>query len=191
MVSSQRNKSKTIVFFRSDIFCPQKGEPREQINGITAFIDGSAIYGSDVETSFGLREPVKVREGDNGTTTTIPGARLKTQKDRRNNEALPSRDQCGFRSPQGTKSNPKPNPTPDDLTSGDTRAIVQPALTSMHTLFLHEHNRIVDALQQFWRSQNHTKDLPAQKREDFIFEACFIKYFIFQRLPLWMTGRIF
>ena len=167
--SNQRNKSNSFVFFRSDIFCPKKGEPREQINEITAFIDGSAIYGSDKETSFGLRESVKVRDGDNGKTTTIPGARLKTQKDRRNNEALPSRDQCGFRSPQGTKNNPKPNPTPDDLTSGDTRAIVQPALTSMHTLFLHEHNRIVDALQQLWRSQNHTKDLPAHKREEFIF----------------------
>ena len=151
--------------FRSDIFCPQEGDPREQINGVTAFIDGSSIYGSDNETSIGLRDTVTVA-GGNGRTTSIPAARLKTQEDGKH-EALPRRSQCGFGSPRKSGS----NPTPDDLTGGDGRAIEQPGLTSMHTLFLREHNRIVDHLKRLWNSRPETKDLSAQSREDFIFEV--------------------
>ena len=147
--------------FRSDVFCPKEGDPREQINGVTAFIDGSSIYGSDDETAIGLRDTVTV------AGQTIPAARLKTQKDSEQREALPSRSQCGFDSPQKAGS----NPTPDDLTGGDGRAVVQPGLASIHTLFLHEHNRIVDALKQLWDSQASTKDLSAQSREEFIFEV--------------------
>ena len=85
--------------------------------------------------------------------------------------ALPSRGQCGFGSPHKSDRVPKPNPTPDDLTSGDTRAIVQPGLTSIHTLFMYEHNRIVDALLPLWKAHASTKDLSAHTREDFIYEV--------------------
>ena len=155
--------------FRSDIFCGGPGEPREQINGVTAFIDGSSVYGSDEETSIGLRDTVTV-VGTNGETSSIPAARLKTQKDDEKHEVLPSRSQCGFGSPQKTGTS-QPNPTPDDLTGGDGRAVVQPGLTSIHTLFLHEHNRIVDALKQLWDSHASTKDLSAHLREEFIFQV--------------------
>ena len=163
---------RSFLIIRSDIFCPQKGKPREQINGITAFIDGSSIYGSDDETSIGLRETVPV-PGVNGKTSNVPGARLKTQnKDNgKGNGALPSRGQCGFGSPHKSERVPKPNPTPDDLTSGDTRAIVQPTLTSIHTLFMNEHNRIVNALLPLWKAHASTKDLSAHTREDFIYEV--------------------
>ena len=140
------------------------------MNGITAFIDGSNIYGSDDETSIGLRDVVHVT-GANGKKRTTPGARLKTQKDGAKNEHLPTRRQCGFASP------PKESavPTQDDLTGGDVRAVVQPGLTSIHTLFLQEHNRIVDALKVLWEDEAKTKDLSTHAREDFIFQVGILK----------------
>ena len=155
-----------MQIFRSDIFCPRQGEPREQINGLTAFVDGSNIYGSDDETAIGLRADVTVNiTRGGGRTKTFPGARLKTQKSD-GHEALPSRSQCGFASPPNGG-----NPAPRDLTSGDIRAVVQPALTSIHTLFVYEHNRIVDALLPLWKADKRTKDLSPHAREDFIFEV--------------------
>ena len=47
--------------------------------------------------------------------------------------ALPTRSQCRFSS--------SPPERPSDLVAGDERAIVQPGLTAVHTLFLREHNR--------------------------------------------------
>ena len=156
--------------FRSDIFCPQDGKPREQINGITAFIDGSNIYGSTEEVAFGLRV------NETFGTETFLGARLKTQISRDTpdggHKALPSRSQCRFASPQPTAENPNPNPTGADLTSGDTRAVVQPALTSIHTLFLQEHNRIVDAVTKLWETRTDTlKNFSPRTKADFIFEV--------------------
>ena len=148
--------------FRSDIFCPQDGKPREQINGITAFIDGSNIYGSTEEVA------IKLRINETFGAETFPGALLRTGLSKhtagQNHEALPSRKQCRFASP-------RPVPTPDDLTSGDTRAVVQPGLTSMHTLFLHEHNRIARELESLWASEAETKDLSARTGAEFVFEV--------------------
>ena len=66
------------------------------MNGLTAFIDGSNIYGSDDETSIGLGtvRTIKVRRGG-GKTKSFPGAKLKTQLSI-GHEALPSRSKCGF-----------------------------------------------------------------------------------------------
>ena len=108
-------------------------------------------------------------------TETFPGARLRTQISRhttpRGHEALPSRRQCRFASPQPTPENLNPNPTGADLTSGDTRAVVQPTLTSIHTLFLQEHNRIVEAVTKLWESSTLTKNLSPCTKADFIFEV--------------------
>ena len=150
---------------RSDIFCPKTGEAREQINGITAFIDGSNIYGSDDETSVKLRAVKETMvSGPHGSTTiTFPGARLKTHN-HLGPRHLPSRSQCGF-------ATGDPFPTEEDLTSGDVRAVIQPTLTSIHTLFLNEHNRIVEALEPLVESNSKTRHLPPYVRENFIFEV--------------------
>ena len=90
---------------------------REQFNSITAFIDGSNIYGSDNETSEQLRA---LSDG----LMKVDGV----------DENLPTREQCGFHVQGSLKA--------DDMVAGDVRAITQPALASIHTLFVHEHNRI-------------------------------------------------
>ncbi len=81
----------------------------QQINVITALIDGSNIYGSDAATTESLRS---------GT-----GGRLLMQQD----DTLPT-DERGF------------------YRAGDERVNENIGLTSMHTLFAREHNRIADGL---------------------------------------------
>jgi len=91
-----------LEFSRSSAYCYE--ETREQFNAITAFLDGSNIYGSDQETANKLRE--------------FAGGRLLTGA----SDLLP--DIEGFR------------------LAGDIRATEQPGLTSIHTVWMREHNRI-------------------------------------------------
>ena len=109
-------------FTRSDHICDQNTH-FEQFNGLTAFVDGSNIYGSDEDTSQALRTLSSGLMKIN-SAFTVPN--------------LPTRAQCGFASPGAL--------TPDDLVAGDVRAITQPTLASIHTLFLNEHNRIAAEL---------------------------------------------
>ncbi|MGB7328687.1 MAG: peroxidase family protein [Rubripirellula sp.] len=83
--------------------------PAEQVNSITAWIDGSQVYGSDQETSDSLREFV--------------GGRLLVTED----GLLPSDENGG-------------------ILAGDIRAAENIVLTSMHALFLREHNRLADEI---------------------------------------------
>ena len=95
---------------------------QDQINGITSYIDGSNIYGSTLDTSDKLRSKV-----DGKLLTHEAGG-----------PTLPTRRQCGFPSEGSQK--------PEDLVAGDERAIVQPTLASIHSLFLNEHNRVASEL---------------------------------------------
>ncbi|WP_419195124.1 peroxidase family protein [Novipirellula herctigrandis] len=83
--------------------------PAEQLNAITAWIDGSQIYGSDQEVADSLREFV--------------GGRMLISE-----EGLLPTDDAG------------------NVLAGDIRAAENIALTSMHALFIREHNRIADEL---------------------------------------------
>ena len=105
---------------RSDFVCPENS-PREQFNNITAFIDGSMVYGSDSKTAEGLR--------------TKTDGLLRTHK---LGPTLPTRKAAGF------KSNEHQNPK--DLVAGDTRAIETPGLAGLQSLFVAEHNRIAREL---------------------------------------------
>ncbi len=98
-----------IFLFRS-IYNTNTGirTPREQLNLITAWIDGSNIYGSDEETMNKLR---LFRRGRLRISSHETGHLLPTDED-------------GF------------------FMAGDVRANEQLGLTSMHTLFMREHNRI-------------------------------------------------
>lgn len=97
------------------------GLPRQQMNEITAFIDASNVYGSNATRAQALR------------TNDGSGARLKTS--------------TGNLLPWNTDGLPNAGGTgPELFLAGDVRANEQIGLTSMHTLFVREHNRLVDAL---------------------------------------------
>lgn len=79
------------------------GNPRQQVNAVTAFIDASQIYGSSKDAANGLRY--------------FSGGKLKMSDDMLHMEG-------------------------GVFVSGDERAREQVGLTSMHTLFNREHNRL-------------------------------------------------
>ena len=93
---------------------------REQLNEITAFIDGSVIYGSSTERKDALRE--------------FSGGRLKTSE----GDLLPFNTE-GLENAGGTS---------DSLfLAGDVRANENIALIAMHTIWVREHNRIAGELE--------------------------------------------
>jgi hypothetical protein len=89
--------------------------PRQQINQITAYIDASMVYGSDPFRAAALR----TNDGT-GRLKTSPGNLLPF-----NTEGLPNAG----------------GPAPTLFVAGDVRVNEQVGLTSMHTLFVREHNR--------------------------------------------------
>ena len=97
--------------------------PREQVNQITAFLDGSMVYGSTSKVAAGLR--------------TFSGGRLKTSE----GNQLPLNNAATF--PGGTLDMANENPfvSSDQLfAAGDVRANENVELTSLQTLFVREHN---------------------------------------------------
>ena len=115
--------TQTIPFNRS-IFDPDSGtnkkNPREQLNVITAFVDASNVYGSDVVRTINLRT-------NDGT------GKLKTS--------------AGDFLPFNTVEEENAGGTgPELFLAGDIRANEQIYLTAMHTLFLREHNRLAEEI---------------------------------------------
>ncbi|XP_022188065.2 peroxidase-like protein isoform X2 [Nilaparvata lugens] len=96
--------------------------PREQINQNSGYLDGSHIYG---ETACLARELRSYGGRLNVTVNTLQGKDLLPQS--------PSHPEC--RAPSGYC-----------FIAGDGRASEQPALTAIHTIFMREHNRLVDGL---------------------------------------------
>ena len=93
--------------------------PRQQINSITAFIDGSQVYGSDATRAAALRE--------------FAGGRLRTS----DGNLLP------FNTSGLTNANDAHVVTDSQLfLAGDVRANENPELVALQTLFVREHNRI-------------------------------------------------
>lgn len=98
----------TIDTGRSDYVIDADGV-RQQVNTITAYIDGSMVYGSDEATAASLR--------------SFEGGRMLTSE----GDLLPVGED-GF------------------FLAGDVRANENVALTSMHTLWVREHNRLADEI---------------------------------------------
>ncbi|MBI1248442.1 peroxidase [bacterium] len=114
--------TETIDFSRSE-YDPSTGtsvdNPREQVNSITTFLDGSNVYGSDEVRAAALR--------------TFEGGHLKTS----DGNLLPFNEE-GLDNAGGTSSSL--------FLAGDVRANEQVGLTAMHTLFVREHNRLADEI---------------------------------------------
>ena len=143
-----QNKLRTCgPFSRSDrVKSPRPYQPQnhDQINGITSYIDGSNVYGSTVERSEKLRRHV-----DGQLLTHEAGG-----------PTLPTRGQCSFSS-QGSQN-------PEDLVAGDERAIVQPTLASIHSLFLNEHNRVAAELKT--RLADFLSGMSNEEQDELLFQ---------------------
>lgn len=94
--------------------------PREQVNALSAFLDGSQIYGVDADRAAALR--------------TFSGGRLATS--------------AGDLLPFNTAGLPNASlgQVPEEALylAGDIRANENPQLLALHTLFVREHNRLAD-----------------------------------------------
>lgn len=108
--------------------------PRQFPNEITAFIDGSAVYGSDEERMLWLR--------------TLDGGKLKTSA----GNLLPYNTLSGEYNDEIDPEAPAmemPMPFVQKwFVAGDVRANENPVLTAVHTIFMREHNRLCEALSQ-------------------------------------------
>jgi peroxidase len=104
--------------------------PRQQVNAATSFLDASTVYGSDQNRADVLRE--RVGDGLGAHLVTTGAENLLPSALTINVVRIPT---DGY---------------PDDpsklLAAGDLRAGENPTLASLHTLFLREHNRLVDEL---------------------------------------------
>lgn len=136
----QPHKVGCLDFTRSLAFCEEFQRVREQLNGITAFVDASNVYGSTEEVAASLRT---FSDGFMKTSNSGPYDML-----------------------------PIINGT---FKAGDIRALENPALTSMHTLFVREHNRIARRLQEI-SPDLHDEDLYQQTRRIVIAEMQNVVY---------------
>lgn len=107
-------------------FCHHPGctlGPREQINQVTSFLDGSTIYGSSKEEAEGLR--------------TFSLGQLKVQYNKNYDELLSADlNSLDCRNSAGKKC----------FKSGDVRVNEHPGIASMHTLWVRQHNRLAKTL---------------------------------------------
>ncbi len=106
-----------LIFFNRSLYDEDTGtdagNPRQQLNEITAWIDASNVYGSEEERASALRT-------HDGT------GRLRVE------DGLLPGNEAGLPNAGG--------PSPELFLAGDVRANEQVGLTAMHTLFVREHN---------------------------------------------------
>ncbi|MBE9045193.1 peroxidase family protein [Pleurocapsales cyanobacterium LEGE 10410] len=133
----------SVIPVTRSVFDPSTGNnsnnPRQHTNGVTSWLDGSVIYGSDPQRANWLRSfeggQLKVSSHESGDLLPILGT----------DPNAPEMDSIRTSS--------------ELFVAGDTRANENPALTSFQTLFVREHNRIAQLI-----DTSHT-DLPTNPIE--------------------------
>ena len=132
-----RNDFGSITVRRSEA-APGTGvnSPREQINTISSYIDAWAVYGGSEERLEWLREgPVDGDLSNNGARLIMDANGYLPRADQRGDFSTAPDMDSGFVIPPGR-----------EMVAGDVRANENIGLTSIHTLFVREHNRIVEVL---------------------------------------------
>jgi hypothetical protein len=122
-----------IRFFRSlyvNVTDESGEQHREHPNSITSWIDGSVVYGSSEETTDWLRtfEDGELKVSDNQFGDLLPIAA-------EGDDAAPPMSFAGFSADVR-------------FVAGDSRANEHIALMAMHVLFMREHNRLAEAIQE-------------------------------------------
>jgi peroxidase len=111
--------------------------PRQQVNTISSYIDGSGVYGVTKARLDWLRAGrVDGDPSDNAARLLLPGGYLPRVDARGDAAAAPRVDLMGRLLATPTRA----------VVAGDVRASENIALTAVHTLFAREHNRIVARL---------------------------------------------
>lgn len=108
--------------------------PRQQINGLTSFIDASTVYGSTSTVENKLRN----------LTSEEGLLRVNNKHHDNGQEYLPFTDRVP--SPCAQDSNASEDERIECFMAGDSRSSEVTSLTAMHTLWLREHNRLARAL---------------------------------------------
>lgn len=116
------------------------GNPRQQVNVLSAYIDGANVYGADANRAAYLR-----RHDGSG--------KLRTQHVK-GNELLPYNEHV---LPNASMGDPRKL-----FIAGDIRANEHAVLTSMHTLFVLEHNR--------WCGRLKSKEKDPAKRDEITYQ---------------------
>jgi len=133
-----RNDLGSIDFARTPA-APGTGitTPRQQLNTLTSFIDGSGVYGVTGSRLEWLRTgPVDGSLSNNSASLMLPGGYLPTAATRGDAKSAPAADLFGALNASPSQA----------VIAGDVRANENVALTAIHTLFAREHNRVVAAL---------------------------------------------
>lgn len=113
-----------IPFTRENFVASVVGGDRTPLNEVTSYVDASSVYGSDSTRSAALR------------TSNGLGAKLILD-----NANLLPRNAAGL-----PNENNGPVPADQLFLAGDIRSNENSLLTSLHTVFAREHNRIVDRI---------------------------------------------
>jgi len=117
-----------------------ENNPRRFPNAITAFLDGSAVYGSEQEHADWLRTfsdgKMKISSGNLLPYNTVDGE-LDSEIDP---TAPHMEDAVGL--------------SPKHFVAGDVRVNENPLLVAFHTIFVREHNRLCDELKEKYPDWN-------------------------------------
>ncbi|MGH2647662.1 MAG: peroxidase family protein, partial [Ginsengibacter sp.] len=150
-----------IPFYRSQVY-PGTGvsKVRQQMNLNTSWIDGSMIYGCDSTRAKWLR--------------TLKDGKMKTFS----GNLLPYNTLTGQLSspvdPHAPDMANDSNHTIKTFVAGDMRAAEHPGLTSLHTVFVREHNRICNTLKAL--GFKNDEDIYQRARKQVIAEIQVITY---------------